>query len=88
MKEDRVTIIHFPGPRQSVPKAPKSIHPAIPQENINQDEAVRHFALTVAAKIRNDPELNHIAPFIVDKIIMMLVQESRQKHLSSVDRIL
>ncbi len=83
-----MTIIHFPGSRQPAPKNPRSIHPAIPQENINQDEAVRHFALTVAAKIRNDPELNHIAPFIVDKIIMLLVQESRQKSLPSVDRIL
>ena len=41
------------------------------------NEAVRHFALMIADKLLSDPELNHAAPFMVDKIVRMLVNESR-----------
>lgn len=40
------------------------------------NEAVRHFALMIAGKLLNDPQLNQAAPFIVDKIIRMLMIES------------
>jgi uncharacterized protein YbaR (Trm112 family) len=42
-----------------------------------ENEAVRHFALTIAEKLLKDRELNHAAPFLVDKIVRMLVEESR-----------
>ncbi|MER0127753.1 hypothetical protein [Franconibacter daqui] len=42
-------------------------------EYAGDNEAVRHFALMIADKLLRDPELNHAAPFMVDKIIRMLV---------------
>lgn len=47
------------------------------QPVMNQSEAVRHFALSVAEKLRQDPELNNLSPLLVDKVVMMLVKESR-----------
>lgn len=43
-------------------------------ENI---DAVRHFALRVAGKLLSDPELNQAVPFLVDKIVRVLMTESR-----------
>lgn len=51
----------------------RSLQLAIARER----EAVRHFALTMAEKILTDSELNHTAPLLVDKIVRMLVNESR-----------
>ncbi|MDW8844560.1 hypothetical protein SD961_01405 [Erwinia sp. MMLR14_017] len=42
------------------------------------NEAVRHFALMVADQLLKDRELNHAAPFLVDKVVRMLIDESRQ----------
>ena len=50
----------------------ESYQPVIAGEN----RAVRHFALTIAEKLLKDRELNHAAPFLVDKIVRMLVNES------------
>ena len=38
---------------------------------------VREFALSLAVKILNDSELNKSAPFLVDKMVMLLIKESR-----------
>lgn len=43
----------------------------------SKSEAVRHFALTIAEKILNDYEINNTAPYMVDKIIRILIKESR-----------
>ncbi|WP_336242641.1 hypothetical protein [Enterobacter cloacae] len=51
---------------------PESHRPALGSDN----EAVRHFALMIADKLLRDPEFNHAAPFMVDKIIRLLVSES------------
>lgn len=45
--------------------------------NRDENEAVRHFALTMAEKLLRDKELNHAAPLLVDKVIRMLINESR-----------
>ena len=37
----------------------------------------REFALSLAVKVLNDSELNKNAPFFVDKMVMMLIKESR-----------
>ena len=39
--------------------------------------AVRDFALKIATQLRNDDELNRRAPYLVDKVIMLLIKESR-----------
>ena len=49
----------------------------IHQHGIDEKEAVRYFALTMAEKLLKDRELNQAAPFLVDKIIRMLINESR-----------
>lgn len=41
------------------------------------NDAVRHFALRVAGKLLSDPELNQAMPFLVDKIVRVLMTESR-----------
>jgi hypothetical protein len=38
---------------------------------------IREFALSLAVKILNDSELNKSAPFLVDKMVMLLIKESR-----------
>lgn len=40
-------------------------------------QAVRQFALTIAARLRDDAELNRTAPLLVDKVILLLIKESR-----------
>lgn len=44
---------------------------------VENNDAVRHFALSVAAKLLSDRELNQAAPFTVDKIVRLLMTESR-----------
>jgi hypothetical protein len=44
-------------------------------EKGNKD--IREFALSLAVKILNDSELNKSAPFLVDKMVMLLIKESR-----------
>lgn len=46
-----------------------------PDEKGSKD--VREFALSLAVKILNDSELNKSAPFLVDKMVMLLIKESR-----------
>lgn len=46
-----------------------------PDEKGNKD--IREFALSLAVKILNDSELNKSAPFLVDKMVMLLIKESR-----------
>lgn len=41
------------------------------------NDAVRYFALRIAGKLLSDPELNQAAPFMVDKIVRMLMTESK-----------
>lgn len=43
------------------------------------NDAVRHFALRVAGKLLSDPELNQAMPFLVDKIVRVLMTESRDR---------
>lgn len=38
---------------------------------------IREFALKIAMQLRSDAEINHIAPLLVDKVIVLLMQESR-----------
>ncbi|WP_343550532.1 hypothetical protein [Pantoea sp.] len=38
---------------------------------------IREFALKIAAQLHNDVEINHIAPLLVDKVIVLLMKESR-----------
>ncbi|MFJ5158955.1 hypothetical protein ACIP6T_07250 [Pantoea sp. NPDC088449] len=37
----------------------------------------REFALAFSKKLLEDNELNAIAPFVIDKIVVMLINESR-----------
>ncbi len=68
-------IIHFPGSDRQV------------QNSITDDyAAIRQFALDIATKIRSDPDLNHVSPVLIDKIVMMLVRESRHKNGDPVNR--
>lgn len=46
-----------------------------PDEKGSKD--IREFALSLAVKILNDSELNKSAPFLVDKMVMLLIKESR-----------
>lgn len=48
---------------------------AQPDEKGSKD--IREFALSLAVKILNDSELNKSAPFLVDKMVMLLIKESR-----------
>jgi len=45
-----------------------------PDEKGSKD--IREFALSLAVKILNDSELNKSAPFLVDKMVMLLIKES------------
>lgn len=56
----------------------QSMEPLTTPDVLQQDsQSVRAFALSVAEKLRCDPELNSQAPLLVDKVVMMLVKESR-----------
>ncbi|WP_243079546.1 hypothetical protein [Pantoea sp. MQR6] len=59
--------------------APKSQAVEEPSQSViaGEKQAVRHFALIIAEKLLTDREFNHAAPFLVDKIVRMLVEESR-----------
>lgn len=46
---------------------------------VENNDAVRCFALSVAAKLLNDRELNQAAPLMIDKIVRLLMTESRTK---------
>lgn len=45
----------------------------------DKNEAIRRFALSFAERLRNDNALNQSAPLIIDKIVVMLMSESRRK---------
>jgi len=47
------------------------------QSDEKGSKAIREFALSLAVKILNDSELNKSAPFLVDKMVMLLIKESR-----------
>lgn len=46
---------------------------------VDKNEVIRHFALSFAEMLRNDKALNQSAPLIIDKIVVMLMSESRRK---------
>jgi len=46
-----------------------------PDEKGSKD--IREFALSLAVKILNDSELNKSAPFLVDKMVILLIKETR-----------
>ena len=66
-----MSVIHFPNQ-----------HPAhrIPDSGSTESDKqkIRDFALNIAAQLRNDPELNKQAPYLVDKVILLLMKESRE----------
>ncbi len=57
-------------------------HPACRPSGSESTQAdkqkIREFALNIAAQLRNDPELNKQAPYLVDKVILLLMKESRE----------
>lgn len=44
---------------------------------VENNDAVRRFALSVAAKLLSDRELNQAAPFMIDRIVRLLMTESK-----------
>lgn len=48
-----------------------------PEIDVTEHQAIRDFALNIAMHLRSDDELNRRAPFLVDKVIMLLIKESR-----------
>lgn len=56
------------------------------QDRADNEDAVRHFALLIAEKILRDPELNQLAPLLVDKVVVMLVNASRAENHQSGQR--
>ncbi|ORM68927.1 hypothetical protein [Pantoea rwandensis] len=65
-----MNVIKFPNPQQQQVEHSQLNHEI---KNI----AVRDFALKIATQLRNDDELNSRAPYLVDKVIMLLIKESR-----------
>ncbi|WP_058973891.1 hypothetical protein [Type-D symbiont of Plautia stali] len=66
-----MNVIKFPASRKPIDEASLNTH-----ETTIRD--VREFALNIASQLRNDRELNNHAPYLVDKVIMLLIKESRQ----------
>lgn len=65
-----MNVIKFPNSQQQEVEHSQLIYEI---KNI----AVRDFALKIATQLRNDDELNRRAPYLVDKVIMLLIKESR-----------
>jgi hypothetical protein len=65
-----VSVIHFPNqhPAHRIPDS---------ESTESDKQKIRDFALNIAAQLRNDPELNKQAPYLVDKVILLLMKESR-----------
>ncbi|AIR86298.1 hypothetical protein VH86_15085 [Pantoea sp. BL1] len=65
-----MSVIHFPNQhpvcRSSAAESTES-----------DKQTLRDFALNIAAQLRDDPELNKQAPYLVDKVILLLMKESR-----------
>ena len=57
-----------------ISRAMETTHQAL---SARERQAVRQFALKMAEKMLQDAELNQAAPFVVDKIVRLLVSESR-----------
>ncbi|MBS0879487.1 hypothetical protein JK231_02580 [Pantoea sp. JGM49] len=66
-----MSVIHFPN------QYPDS-RPSDCESTQADKQKVREFALNIAAQLRNDPELNKQAPYLVDKVILLLMKESRR----------
>ncbi|OQP30706.1 hypothetical protein [Pantoea latae] len=78
-----MTVIRFPDSKTARP--PEGAEQTIQAEREDylpvsrgDNQAVRHFALTLAEKLLKDQELNHVAPMLVDRVVRMLVNESRE----------
>ncbi len=65
-----MSVIHFPNQYPAC-------RPSDCESTQVDKQKVRDFALHIAAQLRNDPELNKQAPYLVDKVILLLMKESR-----------
>jgi hypothetical protein len=66
-------IINFP----EIKRADCSDDAMLGEMEDDHCQALRTFALNIATQLRNDAEMNRYAPQLVDKVIMLLVKESR-----------
>ncbi|NIG17101.1 hypothetical protein F3J37_00215 [Pantoea sp. Al-1710] len=66
-----MSVIHFPNPYPDC-------RPSDCESTQTDKQKVRDFALNIAAQLHNDPELNKQAPYLVDKVILLLMKESRR----------
>ncbi|MBK0098510.1 hypothetical protein IBT49_21190 [Erwinia sp. S63] len=65
-----MSVIHFPNQYPAC-------RPSDCESTQADKQKVREFALHIATQLRNDPELNKQAPYLVDKVILLLMKESR-----------
>ncbi len=78
-----MTVIRFPDSKTARPPEAGALQTQAEAEDDlpllrNENQAVRHFALAIAEKLLKDQELNHAAPMLVDRVIRMLVNASRE----------